>query len=206
MLASYIITQARKLLTDPDAVRWSDADLLGWLNGAQRQIVAVRPDANAKKIDRALVAGSEQSLPTDGTKLLDVIRNTSGRAVTMISRDQLTALNVSWFTMTPVDVVKHFTFDDQDPKSFHVYPPATTAASVRLLYAALPTDCATLGSDIALDAIYEGPLIDWVCYRAWSIDGDSPADQQRAANAIATFMQALTGKTTTDKATEPRRK
>ena len=206
MLASHVIGEAAKLLNDLGHVRWSVADKLSWLNAAQRQIVAVRPDASATKADLVLAAGPEQSIPFGGTKLLDVIRNIDGRAVTLISRDQLTALNSGWFTVRPARVIQHYTFDANDPKSFHVYPPAEAGVTLRVLYAALPQECATVNAPIALDDIYEGPLIDWICYRAWSVDGDSPTDAPRAANALATFMQALTGKTQSDQGTEPRRK
>ncbi|GHC72640.1 hypothetical protein GCM10007320_08650 [Pseudorhodoferax aquiterrae] len=206
MLASHVIAEAAKLLNDLGHVRWSLADKLSWLNAGQRQIVAVRPDANAVKADRALVAGVEQSLPAGGTKLLDVIRNVGGRAVTLISRDQMTALNAGWFEARPSRVIQHYFFDANDPKSFLVYPPAETGAAVRILYAALPHDCTDADdSAIALDDIYEGPLIDWICYRAWSVDGDAPGDAGRAANALSTFMQALGVKTQADQSTQPRR-
>lgn len=205
MLASHIIDEASKLLSDLGHVRWSQADKLAWLNAGQRQIVAVRPDANAVKADRALVAGVEQSLPANGTKLLDVIRNVDGRAVTLISRDQMTALNTSWFEARPSRVIQHYFFDANDPKSFHVYPPAETGAAVRILYAALPADCEAPTDEIALDDLYENPLIDWVCFRAWSIDTDSQADAAKAATAKANFMDALGVKTQTDQSTQPRR-
>jgi hypothetical protein len=206
MLAKQIIRKARILLNDPDGVRWPDADLLGWLNSAQLQVVAVRPDAKATKVDHALAPGVEQAIPANGTRLLDVIRNTTGRAVTLISRDQLSAYDVDWYASAPSATAKHYTFDDSDPKAFEVYPPAAVGAKVRLLYAAIPTDCADLESGVDLDAIYEGALIDFVCYRAWAQDSDSPADANNAANAISTFMQALTGKTQSDQATRPARK
>ncbi|QNK66085.1 DUF6682 family protein [Variovorax sp. PAMC26660] len=206
MLAKQILRKARFLLSDPDAVRWSDPDLLGWLNSAQLQIVAVRPDAKATKVDHPLALGVEQVIPANGTKLLDVIRNTSGRAVTLISRDQLSSYDPDWYTSAPSATTKHYTFDESDPKSFEVFPPAAAGAKVRLLYAAIPTDCADVDSAIDLDAIYEGPLIDFVCYRAWAQDSDNPGDAGNAANAISTFMQALTGKTQSDQATRPARK
>ncbi len=206
MLASRVIGQARILLKDPGKVRWSDSTLLGWLNGAQLQVVAVRPDAKATKVDLELVEGVEQSIPANGTRLLDVVRNVGGRAITLISRDDLTAFDPDWYTAGPAPMVKHYTFDSNDPKAFEVYPPAADGAKARVLYAAIPTDCASLAANIDLDDIYEGPLIDWVCYRAWAEDGDSVADGGRAANALATFMQALTGKTTSDQAARPARK
>lgn len=206
MKASRIISQARILLKDAAAVRWTDPELLGWLNGAQLQVVAVRPDANAKKVDLVLVAGVEQSIPAGGTRLLDVIRNAAGRAVTLIVRDQLSAFNPDWYTTAAATAVKHYLFDDSDPKSFEVYPPAIAGATLRVLYAAIPADCTALDSDIALDDIYEGPMIDWVCYRAWLKDGDATADASRAAGALGTFMQALGVKTQSDQATRPTRK
>lgn len=206
MLASRPIRQARVLLNDPLSVRWTDAELLDWLNGGQLQIVAVRPDAKATKINMVLVAGTEQSIPAGGTKLLDVVRNIGGSAITLVKRAQLTDYDRSWYAKTASASITHYTFDDSDPKCFEVYPPAIAGTSVRVLYAALPTDCAATTSAIDLDDIYEGPLIDWVCYRAWSKDGDSAPDAQRAANAMATFMQALVGKSQADQASEPARK
>lgn len=206
MLASRIIGQARVLLKDPAGIRWTDAELLGWLNGGQLQIVMVRPDAKATKADITLVAGTEQAIPAGGTKLLDVIRNIEGRAITLASRDQLNEFDPDWYTSKPIGLIKHYTFDSSDPKAFEVYPPAAAGLKVRVLYAAIPTDCATLIATVDLDDIYEGPLIDWVCYRALSKNSDSAEDGGRAANFIATFMQALTGKSQTDAAVKPSRK
>lgn len=206
MKASRVINGARILLKDPDGVRWDDSTLLRWLNGAQLAIVGVRPDAKATKVDLDLVPGVEQSIPAGGTRLLDVPRNVAGRAITLISRDDLNAYDPDWYSGSPAAIIKHYTFDESDPKSFEVYPPAAAGAKARVLFAAIPTDCATLDADVDLDDIFEGPLIDGICYRAWSEDGDSAPDAGRAANALATFMQALTGKSAADQASRPARK
>ena len=204
MLASDIIGKARILLSDAGKVRWPDPEMLGWLNSAQLQIVVVRPDALSAKADLSLVAGVEQTLPAGALRLLDIIRNVSGRGITLVNRDRLTALNRTWFVQAQQDVIKHFTFDNNDPRSFHVFPPASTAAKVRVLYAARPSDCATLASTLGVDDTFEGPLIDFICYRAWAKDGDSAADSQRSANALQAFMTSLTGKTQADAAATPR--
>lgn len=209
MKASRIISQARILLKDPAGVRWPDAELIGWLNGAQLQVAAVRPDSSSKKLELTLVAGVEQVLPEGGTKLLDVIRNvgeTSSRAITLSQRAQLNEFNPDWYEADPVGFLKHYLYDENAPKDFEVYPPAEAGYKVLALIGVIPDDCENLESDIALDAIYEGPLIDWVCYRAWLKNIDSEADQGKAAASLQTFMQALTGKTQTDGATRPARK
>jgi hypothetical protein len=206
MLASRPIGLARVLLNDPDSDRWTDAELLGWLNGAQLQIVAVRPDAKATKVDIVLIAGAEQSIPGSATRLLDVKRNVGGRGISLISRDQLQEFDPDWYSADNADVIKHYTFDLNDPKSFEVYPPASAGIKVHALVAAIPTDCTAVGSTVDLDDIFEGAFVDWICYRAWSKDGDAGPDGQKAANALSTFMQALTGKTTSDVSTKPSRK
>jgi len=206
MQASRIINQARVLLLDPDKVRWPDAELLGWLNGGQLQIVDVRPDLKYVLVDHALVAGAEQTIPATGLRLIDVKRNVGGRAIRLIERAQLNEFDPDWYTAEPEEWIKHYLYDPQTPRTFEVYPPAFEGQQVRLAHSVPPTDCSTLASNIDLPDTCEGPLIDWVCYRAWSKDGDSPQDGGKAANAIATFMQALTGKTQTDQATAPTRK
>ncbi|VTU38272.1 hypothetical protein H4CHR_04382 [Variovorax sp. PBS-H4] len=208
MKASRVITQARVLLNDPDKVRWTDAELLGWLNGGQLQLVAVRPDAKSTTIDHTLIAGVEQTIGASGVRVLDVIRNVGGRAITLVSRDQLNEFDPDWYSARPGAAIKHYTFDANAPKAFEVYPPATAGMKVRLLQSVLPTDCASLDADVDLVSaeLFEGALIDFVCYRAWSKDGDANPDAQRAANAIATFLQALTGKSQSDQATRPARK
>ncbi len=206
MKASRVVSQARILLKDPAGVRWTDAELIGWLNGGQLQIVAVRPDAKATLVDLALVDGVEQSIPATGTRLLDVVRNVGGRAVTLISRDHLNAFDPDWYSGAKAAAVKHYTFDDSAPKLFEVYPPAQAGIKVRALIAVLPKDCGALTDDIDLDDIYEGPLIDWVCYRAWFKDGDATADASRSASALNAFSQALGIKTQSDQATRPARK
>ncbi|CAN7469534.1 hypothetical protein LJR175_003133 [Variovorax sp. LjRoot175] len=208
MKASRVITQARVLLNDPDKVRWTDAELLGWLNGGQLQIVAVRPDAKSSTVDHTLVAGVEQTLGAIGVRVLDVIRNVGGRAITLVPRDQMNEFDPDWYSARPGPAIKHYMFDDNAPKAFEVYPPATAGMKVRLLQSVVPTDCTTLDSDVDLVSaeLFESALIDFVCYRAWAKDGDVAPDAERAANAIATFMHALTGKSESDKATRPARK
>lgn len=214
MLAQVIITAARKLLGDRSGVRWSDPDLLEWLNAGQRQVVAVRPDAKSKKATVTLVAGIEQALPSDGTRLLSVLHNmrttgettTPGRVITLVNRDELNMIDVNWTLATASTTLQHYVYDDDAPKSYEVWPPAVAGTKARINYAVLPADCATTGAPIDLDDIYEGALTDWVCYRAYMQDSDDNQDGGRAANHLAAFMQALTGKSQSDQAYVPKRK
>ncbi|MCK9464233.1 MAG: hypothetical protein M0R80_31840 [Proteobacteria bacterium] len=45
MLASDVLTPARRILSDASVTRWTDADLLGWLGEGEREVMKRRPDA-----------------------------------------------------------------------------------------------------------------------------------------------------------------
>lgn len=206
MKASDVIEGARQLLVDPAGVRWPDLDLLTWVAEAELQVVAVRPDANAKRVDLTLVAGVEQAIPADGTRLLSVLQNVGGRVVTLISRNELSSIDVNWPMAPARAALRHYMFDADTPKVFEVWPPAIAGNKARIAYAAIPERVTALADDLTLDEIYLPSLTDWVCYRAYATDSDDPSDASNAANHLAAFMQALTGKSQSDVAYEPKRK
>lgn len=211
MLASTILSAARRLLKDPGKVRWSDPALLGWLNAAQRMVVLVRPDAKSRRADLVLVDGIEQAIPADGIALLSVLHNinadaTLGRAITLTTRDELNASNLYWTEATAKEAARQYLFDPDTPTLFEVTPPAIVGNKVRISYSVLPTDCATIASNIDVPDTYESPLVDLVCYRAYMEDSDDTNDGGRAANHLASAMQAMTGKAESDKAAYPKRK
>ncbi len=213
MLASAILGAARRLLKDPGKVRWSDVGLLGWLNAAQRQVVSVRPDAKSMRADLVLAAGIEQAIPANGIALLSVLHNVDkttgalGRVVTLTTRDELNAIDVNWPGSAAKAITRQYVYDPDTPRVFEVWPPAIAGNKVRISYSVLPTDC-TLAADSMIDVpdIYESPLTDLICVRAYMEDSDDPADKSRAADHMAAAMQALTGKTQTDQAVQPKRK
>jgi len=91
--AGTIISKAATQLIDISGVRWTRAELLGWLNDGLRQIVVMQPNASATRSAVQLAAGTRQTLPSGGWMLLSVYRNmgttgtTPGRAVRISSRE-----------------------------------------------------------------------------------------------------------------------
>lgn len=205
MLASQVIDSATELLQDEGNVRWVRPDLLGWLNDGQLQIVTVRPDAKTFTGALALVAGPRQTILATGLRLMDVTRNVGGRAVTLITRQELNDLNVSWFTNTGKMVIKHYMFDDRFPKEFHCYPPAAVGASVEARWSAVPVPCAAETNALDLDDTYKSALVDYICYRAFLRDSEAPSSLARSNAFLQSFMLSLTGKTGADQAAKPKR-
>lgn len=208
MLASDIISRARTVLNDADGVRWLDAELLNWINDGQRVIALVRPDASVSNTTLTLVSGSKQSLPADGLRLLDVIRNinadnSGGRVVRLVDRDVLDTQNPSWHSETGTLVVKNFVYDNRDPKTFYVYPPALNTSKLEVIYSKDPTNATVVGSTLAIPDIYADPLLNYVLHRAYSKDAEFAQNFQLSATYLAVFQSMLGLKTSKDAAYSP---
>lgn len=208
MLASDIISRARIVLNDADAVRWLDTELLSWINDGQRVIALVRPDASVSNTTVTLAAGTKQTIPSDGMRLLDVVRNigadgAGGRTVRHVDRDVLDTQNISWHTEAQSATVKNYVYDNRDPKTFYVYPPATSAAKLEIIYSKYPTDCVATSSNLAVPDIYQDPLLNYVLHRAYSKDAEFSANFQLSATYLQVFQAMLGIKTAKDAAFSP---
>ena len=190
------------------------------MNESYLAITLARPDANAKTGSFTCAAGTRQVLSSEfpsSLRLLDVTRNlatNSGyKVIRLVARSVLDDQRPAWHAETGTTAIQHFTFDPRQPKEFFVYPPATTAAEIEVVYTDSP-GATTLteaqldpaGSDatvILLDDIYMSPMIDWILYRAYSKDAEYGANEQRAQAAYGAFNAALATKNQVDSAVSP---
>jgi hypothetical protein len=207
--AQAIIDRARILLNDAVnsvAYRWPDAELLKWLNDGQRFIVIVRPDSAATTAALTLVDGTKQSVPTDGLRLLDIVRNnTTSKAVRYVDRHILDTSIPDWHNVKASFSVTNWVYDNRVPLTFYVYPPAKAGAALEIVYSKMPTDCATVNSNIFLPDIYAEPLLNYVMFRAYSKDTENATNPQLAASYLALLGSQLGIKTTMDAAYGPDR-
>lgn len=207
--AQSIIRRATDLLQDQTSVRWPVAELVRYLNDAQRAIIKVRPDAMNTTTTMTLAAGSRQDLDNANltpapAKLIEITRNMAGasakRAVTKLStRRVLDAQTPGWHAIAGTVDILHYLFDPRDPKTFYVYPPALVTAQLEVMYSAYPTDIAEPGDgalysavsgNISLPDIFADDLLDLVLSRAYSKDSeDGKAD--RAAGYKASAVASL---------------
>jgi hypothetical protein len=207
MLASAIITRAQTILQDDTGVRWTINELLGWLNDGQREIVLLRPGVNPHTASMQLAAGTLQALPSDAVALIDVTRNlgvngaTPGPAIRRAAKEALDAQWPVWHSDQttrfgfPRGTVIHFTHDPASPRTFHVYPPQPAADRhhVEVVYSRCPVEAATTGSNIGLNDIFSGMLLDYILYRAYSKEMDHAGAAGRAAAHYQQFINAING-------------
>lgn len=209
--ASSIINKVRTILqeTTPGGIRWLDAELLGWLNDGQREIVSKKPSAGAVNGNMQLTAGTLQKIPDGGDLLLNVYRNmgidgaTPGKIIRVIDREVLDTENPDWHTDAAASSVKVYVFDENDPTSFYVYPPADGTGHINLLYSAAPTEVATLNDNITIPDIYSNPLIDYVLFRAYNKNINLKGKDEFAGRHWNLFLESLGAKTHTEGLTSP---
>lgn len=202
--AQSIIRRVAETLQDLTAVRWSTAELVRYLNDGQRELGTYRPDAVSTNATVNLTVGAKQTLPADGFKLLDILRNetaNSKRAVRLVNRQLMDAHIPNWYSQTPSLEVQHFLYDPRDPLVFYVYPPASAGAAVYMIYAAHPAGVAepadgttytAVSGNINVPDIYANALMDYVLYRAFAKDAEYAGNAARATAHYQAFVNALT--------------
>ncbi len=206
LTAAYTIDRAELVLQDTTNIRWAEAELLGWFNDAQREIVMLRPDTYAQSVSHPLVNGTRQVIPAAGYQLIKVVRNmgsngtTPGRVVRKVPEEQLDASTPDWHAATPAAVTLHYTFDPRQPRVFYVYPPAIASNTVELVYSAAPPPLAAKTDVQILDDVYANPLLDYVLYRAYSKDAESTSNAQRALAHYQAFAASIGNKAQADAA------
>lgn len=218
-----IVKRAQTILQDTTAVRWSLTELQGWLNDAYKEVVILRPDANAESATVSLAAGARQKCHDAASvnlpnllRVLDVVRNmhasSDKRAIRRTDRKILDDQRPTWYSDTPSYSIQHYIYDDRNPHEFMVYPPASAGTSIELVYSSVPLAHALtetqLGNTsttetIHLDDIYANCLVDYILYRAYSKDAEYAANGARAQAHYAAFSGVLGAKTTADSTVSP---
>jgi len=222
--AQSIIHRATDLLQDQTSVRWPANELVRWLNDAQRAIVKVRPDAMNTTATMTLVAGSRQdldnaSLTPPPAKLIEITRNMAATstkgAVRLVPRQILDAQTPGWHNLSGAVNILHYMFDPRDPKTFYVYPPATTSAQLEVMYSAYPTDIvepadgalhtAVVGN-ISLPDIYADDVLNYVMARSYLKDSEYAGNSERAAGYLAMITASLGAEIAATLAVQPKMK
>lgn len=203
--AQHILSRVRNILQDNAGVRWTDGELFDYLSDGQREIANFRPDATATHANVLLATGTEQSIPSDGLRLISVARNmsgtatdaTGGRAISLVNLDVLNSEEPSWHDPTVTGkaahgtVVKHYIFDDRDPRKFSVYPGISGSAYVEVIYSKNPTSIGANTDLIQVDDIFANSLINFVLYRAHLKDAEYAGNLSKSSGFYQLFFQSL---------------
>ena len=213
-----VIDRVQTVLQDTTGVRWPvTAELVLWINDAQREIALLKPDASAANETVTLVDGTKQSIPSDGNRLLKVVRNMSAasggtgkRAVRLVNREVLDAQTPDWHDATTSSgtdaahgqVVKHYLYDEANPRNFYVYPGVSGNAYLEIIYSANPSVVAE-GGNLSIPDIFANAVLNYVLYMAYMKDAEFAGNAQRASTHFQLFSASVTGKGSIDALTNP---
>lgn len=226
--AAEVLDRARRIILDETSVRWPLPELLLWTDDGQREIAVHKPTATAESVVLPLAEGTRQVIPDDYQSLLRIIRNiveapeegprVAGRAVRIVPRDQLDALNPNWHdpVAVPFDAqARHYVYDEASPREFFVYPGNDGSGRVEATLSRIPgrlqieqgADPEDLASyeavPLAVSRIYLSALVDYVLYRAYSKDSQFAGNAERAAAYFNQFANAVGIKGQAEAATTP---
>lgn len=210
-----VIDRVEQILQDTTSIRWPEAELVLWVNDAQREIALLKPDASAANETITLAAGTKQSIPTGGNRLLRAVRNMSAasggtgkRSVRLVSREILDAQTPDWHDSSVTgdaahtDVVKHYIYDEQNPRNFYVYPGVSGNAYLEIIYSANPATV-TASDNLSIPDIFANAVMNYVLYMAYMKDAEYAGNQQRAGSHYQLFTASVTGKAQIDVVTNP---
>lgn len=319
-----VISRVESVLQDTSNIRWPESELVLWVNDAQREIALLKPDATATNTTVQLVTGTKQTIPSDGNRLLRVVRNmgmvtktyivtvadsggnkyfidgslqtltleeggtytfdqsdssnsghplrfstssngthgggseyTTGvtvvgtpgsagaytqitvpsgaptlytyctahsgmgfqvntgapigigsRSIRLVSNEILNAQTPSWHDPAVKGdakhgaEVKHFVYDEQDPRNFYVYPGVSGNAYIEIVYSANPATVGT-SDNLAVPDVYANAVMNYVLYMAYMKDAEYAGNQQRGGGHYQLFISAVTGKGQIDVVTSP---
>jgi hypothetical protein len=212
ILASTIIDKAAIQLLDTGNTRWSRAELLGWLNDGQRQIVLLSPQTNNTVETLKLEVGTRQTIPTAGWKLLDVVRymgtdgQKPGRAIRVVSQELIDATDPNWHGAQKTDAPVNFVFSLQEQNVFYVYPPNTGRGYAQINYAKTPTALTAENQPIQINDIYQTSLLDYILFRANSKDAEYAAGLTLAGSYMSMFMSVFPSRDKVDIENNPNQK
>lgn len=212
--ASRVIVAVAKLLNDYEPgyphIRWTRADLLDYLNDAQTQIYVWRPAAFARSESYVLRPGSLQGPLPDGCQLQRVVGSDDGSRARKVDDGLLQAF--AGFGCKPAASaadyrVSGFSFNPEDATHFFVDPPAPNdglsrtvtlicqqaprAITLADLDAPLPPAPAPPADQLATPGALTNAVIEWMLYRAYSVDMESAQSNAKQALHLQTFNTML---------------
>jgi hypothetical protein len=208
-----ILDRVAGLLNDRDpvvgSVRWPRADLIGYLNEGLCELSAHKPDAFASVVDLVLKPGSLQKLSDkfkglaaieahyskDGEK---AVSESNYRYAKIFKRKPCLARHrCSGASGDPCRdyVLKSYVKNPIDDTAFTVDPPIPAGCAITVkatVYSRPQRFCSADGKKcLGVGCEFEAQLVDWMLYRAFSVDTESTQMREASKMHYELFVRAL---------------
>jgi len=186
-----VIVEARKLLQDTLApYRYSDTDLLGYVNQTLKRMAVLRPTLFTNITSIPLTANTVlQDLPSDAHRLVEVFYIDNYNSVNEVERAILERGYPQWVS-DPAGIPFNFIRHPRNATKFFLYPRPIANLTATAEYVVEPATYAINDTILYLKDTYLGVVIDGVVFLASSID-DEHVNSNRAKLFMESFTQAL---------------
>jgi len=133
---------------------------------------------------------------------------TGKRSVRLVDREVLDAQTPDWHDPSVsgdaahTTIVKHYIYDESNPRNFYVYPGVAGDAFLEIIYSSNPTTVAQAGN-LSVPDIFANAVMNYVLYMAYMKDAEYAGNAQRASSHFQIFTASVTGKGQIDAVTNP---
>lgn len=191
MTPADVIVEARKLLQDTLApYRYSDTDLLGYVNQTLKRMAVFRPTLFTNITSVPLTANTViQDLPIDAHRLVQVFFIDNYNSVNEVDRTVLERAYPQWVS-DPAGIPFNFIRHPRNATKFFLYPRPIANLTATVEYVVEPATYTLNETILYLKDTYLGVVIDGVVFLASSID-DEHVNSNRAKLFMESFTQAL---------------
>lgn len=196
-----IVERARIVLSDVAGIRWTDPEMLGWINDGRRAIAAVHPEPFNALCRRTLDLdpGAYQNLSgkaefADMVGFRGVLHNVKadgsiGKAVLLGDMGALDAFRPNWRTEKSSEV-DNWSPDPVNMYAFWIYP-HVVGGKLSVNITVLPSELSALTQVVVpLDSLFN-PLLNYVLHRAYAKDAETAQSLALSASYLALFSSEL---------------
>lgn len=201
-----IVDEVRKIIHDTNAstYRWSDEELIDYINAGTRAIIGLVPEAyTIETVVTISNSIARQSLPSGGIKFIRVSRNyaddgtTPQGTITYCEKDVLDRLDPDWEYDTSIKAdgasfFEHFCHDEKEKDVYYLYPPQNAAdKKVAVVHTAIPTAMTDLSQTWPLADEYLNGEIMYVTFRALTKEAQQTLPSAYRQELYNNFLGAL---------------
>jgi hypothetical protein len=199
MTPTDVIAEVRILINDVRIPqRYSDTDLLSFVNNTVRRMAMLRPDIFTVTAQVATTPDvTQQQLPTTATRLIDILYVVGAGAVEEVDRAFFDTATISWVTDASGTPTK-FMRNPKEFRGYFLYPRPSSGVQLMVQYSAAPSVYQLADQLTPIPVSYFSALVDGVVYLASSVD-DEHVSSGRAELFNRNFIQTLQASFEADK-------
>ncbi len=187
-----VIDDVRQLVQDTDSAsyRYTDAEMLGFVNQTVKRVIILRPDLFSTITTITTTPNTViQAMPSDSLRLVELYSVQSGNVLTEVNRESLDQTYPAWVSDpagTPYNYMRHV----RNPNRYFLYPRPVSGIVITGEYVQIPADYAIGATIASLPDAYLPALVDGTVFLAESID-DEHANNGRAKLFLDSFTASL---------------